>query len=54
VYGHRTVPLGVEHFGQTGTVADLYKRYGFDTGRIVRTVSELTAGRALDLMLDFP
>jgi pyruvate dehydrogenase E1 component len=54
VYGHRTVPLGVEHFGQTGTVADLYKHYGFDTGSIVRTVSELTAGRALDLMLDFP
>jgi pyruvate dehydrogenase E1 component len=30
VAGHRTVPLGVEHFGQTGTVADLYRHYGID------------------------
>jgi pyruvate dehydrogenase E1 component len=23
VAGHRTIPLGVEHFGQTGTIGDL-------------------------------
>ena len=45
VAGHRTVPLGVEHFGQTGTVADLYRHYGIDAEGIVKTVSGLTAGR---------
>ena len=25
VHGHRTRSLGVEHFGQTGTIADLYR-----------------------------
>jgi len=27
VIGHATVPLGVEHFGQTGTIADLYRHF---------------------------
>jgi pyruvate dehydrogenase E1 component len=27
-------PLGVEHFGQTGTVADLYRHFGIDSGSI--------------------
>jgi pyruvate dehydrogenase E1 component len=26
--GHRTIPLGVEHFGQTGRLADLYRHFG--------------------------
>ncbi len=30
VHGHRTIPLGVEHFGQTGTVRDLYAHFGID------------------------
>ncbi len=30
VHGHRMRPLGVEHFGQTGTIADLYRHYGID------------------------
>ena len=30
VSGHKTVPLGVEHFGQTGTVSDLYRHFGID------------------------
>jgi pyruvate dehydrogenase E1 component len=45
VAGHRTVPLGVEHFGQTGTIADLYRHFGIDAEGIVKTVSGLTAGR---------
>ncbi|MBO3762327.1 transketolase [Ciceribacter sp. L1K22] len=45
VHGHRTIPLGVEHFGQTGTVADLYRHFGIDTDAILRTVSALTPGR---------
>ncbi len=30
VLGHRTRPLGVEHFGQTGSIPDLYRHYGID------------------------
>ncbi|MBW3098169.1 transketolase [Pseudohoeflea coraliihabitans] len=47
VGGHRTVPLGVEHFGQTGTIADLHAHYGLDTDSIVRTVAGLTEGRRI-------
>jgi pyruvate dehydrogenase E1 component len=35
VKGHQTVSLGVEHFGQTGTIADLYHHFGIDTDAIV-------------------
>jgi len=34
VYGHKVHPLGVEHFGQTGTIADLYRHYGIDAAAI--------------------
>lgn len=44
VCGHRTIPLGVEHFGQTGTIADLYAHFGIDTRSIVDRVTGLTAG----------
>ena len=47
VAGHQTIPLGVEHFGQTGTIGELYRHFGIDTGSIVRAVSGLTAGRQL-------
>ncbi len=36
VRGHRTEALGVEHFGQTGTIDDLYRHYGLDPATIVR------------------
>ena len=45
VCGHQTMPFGVEHFGQTGTIADLYRHHGIDADTIVRRVSGLTAGR---------
>ena len=45
VIGHPTVPLGVEHFGQTGTIADLYRHFGIDAQSIVEKVEGLTAGR---------
>lgn len=44
VAGHRTIPLGVEHFGQTGTISDLYRHYGIDSSSIVKSVQGLTAG----------
>jgi len=35
VHGHRVRPLGVNTFGQTGSVQDLYKKYGIDTQAII-------------------
>ncbi|MBL4908042.1 MAG: hypothetical protein JKX94_11365 [Sneathiella sp.] len=49
VSGHRTVPLGVEHFGQTGTVKDLYRHFGIDADAIVAAASELSPGRKIAL-----
>ena len=45
VQGHRTVSLGVEHFGQTGTVNDLYRHYGIDAASIAEIAANLTSGR---------
>ncbi|MFC2968015.1 transketolase [Acidimangrovimonas pyrenivorans] len=47
VAGHVTIPLGVEHFGQTGTIGDLYRHYGIDAEAMVEKVGGLTAGRPL-------
>ena len=47
VAGHRTIPLGVEHFGQTGTIADLYRHHGIDAASILRKVNDLMPGRPL-------
>jgi pyruvate dehydrogenase E1 component len=30
-----TVPLGVDHFGQSGDIADLYRVYGIDSEAII-------------------
>jgi pyruvate dehydrogenase E1 component len=45
VHGHRTAGLGVEHFGQTGTVADLYRHYGIDADGIAATAAAMAPGR---------
>lgn len=47
VCGHRAAGLGVEHFGQAGTVADLYRHFGIDRNSIIKVVGGLTAGRPL-------
>jgi pyruvate dehydrogenase E1 component len=44
VIGHQTIPLGVEHFGQTGTIAELYRHFGIDARGIVEKVQGLTSG----------
>ena len=44
VAGHHTIPMGVEHFGQTGTIGDLYRHHGIDTAAIVEKVRGLTPG----------
>ena len=33
--GHRVVPLGVEHFGQSGDIPDLYRAYRLDADAIL-------------------
>ncbi|TYR36748.1 transketolase [Mesorhizobium microcysteis] len=45
VHGHRTRSLGVEHFGQTGSIADLYRHYGIDAHGIAAAAEALTPGR---------
>jgi pyruvate dehydrogenase E1 component len=40
-------PLGVEHFGQTGTIAQLYKRYGIDEDAIVNAAAAVAPGRPI-------
>ncbi|WP_119388409.1 transketolase [Taklimakanibacter lacteus] len=47
VHGHRTRSLGVEHFGQTGTIADLYRHYGIDANGIVQAAQAITPGRPI-------
>ena len=44
VQGHQTIPLGVEHFGQTGTIGDLYRHFGIDAESIVHAAIGLTDG----------
>ncbi|PWC73022.1 transketolase, partial [Azospirillum sp. TSH100] len=45
VGGHRTRALGVEHFGQTGTIADLYRHYGIDARGIAAAAEAVSPGR---------
>ncbi len=40
---HRTLPLGVDHFGQSGDVPDLYRVYGLDADAIVGAAARLIA-----------
>ena len=47
VSGHQVVSLGVEHFGQTGTIGDLYRHFGIDAESIVRRVDKLTSGKPI-------
>jgi pyruvate dehydrogenase E1 component len=47
VHGHRTRSLGVEHFGQTGTIADLYRHYGIDANGIVAAAQAVAPGRPI-------
>ena len=45
VAGHRTIPLGVEHFGQSGRIADLYRHHGINRDTIVDAAFSLSPGR---------
>jgi len=47
VHGHRVRPLGVEHFGQTGSIRDLYRHYGIDATAIVTAAQGLAPERPI-------
>ena len=49
VAGHPTISLGVEHFGQTGSIQDLYHHFGIDQEGILTAVDGLTTGRPVGL-----
>ncbi len=54
VHGHKVRPLGVEHFGQTGTIPDLYRHYGIDANAIVAAAAALTPGRPIRYLKALP
>jgi pyruvate dehydrogenase E1 component len=45
--GHRTRSLGVEHFGQTGSIQELYRHYGIDAQSIVAAAAAVAPGRPI-------
>ncbi len=46
--------LGVEHFGQTGSLPDLYRHYGIDSNAIIAAAQGLTAGRPIRYLRALP
>ncbi len=49
VHGHTVASLGVEHFGQSGTVKDLYRHHGIDRGSIAAMAQAISPGRPIRL-----
>jgi pyruvate dehydrogenase E1 component len=47
VAGHRTRSLGVEHFGQTGTLPDIFRHYGIDAQAIIAAAEALAPARPI-------
>ena len=47
VIGHRTRALGVTCFGQTGTIADLYRLFGIDAQGIAAAAQAIAPGRPI-------
>ena len=46
VGGHRVHPLGVDHFGQSGDIPDLYRAYGIDADAILEAAAAACLARA--------
>src|ERR1700747_89628 len=44
VRGHRVRALGVEHFGQTGSIPELYRHYGIDANAIGAAAAAVAPG----------
>jgi pyruvate dehydrogenase E1 component len=47
VRGHRVRSLGVEHFGQTGSIPELYRHYGIDANAIVAAAQAIAPGKPI-------
>ncbi len=47
VAGHRVRALGVDQFGQTGSLAELYRHYGIDSKAIATAAQNLVRGRPI-------
>jgi pyruvate dehydrogenase E1 component len=45
VRGHRVRALGVEHFGQSGSLSELYATYGLDVNAILAAAETVRPGR---------
>lgn len=45
VMGHRVRALGVEHFGQSGSISELYAHYGLDVNSVLAAAEGLLGGR---------
>jgi pyruvate dehydrogenase E1 component len=54
IHGHRTRALGVEHFGQTGSIGDLYRHYGIDANAIVAAAEAIAPGRPIRYLKALP
>ncbi|MDQ0392408.1 transketolase [Labrys monachus] len=54
VRGQRVTSLGVEHFGQTGTLQDLYRHHGIDANAIIHAAQALAPGRPIRSRRDLP
>lgn len=44
VDGRRVSPLGVDRFGQTGDLVDLYREYRLDPDAVIAAMARLFAG----------
>ena len=44
VRGNRVIPLGPDHFGQSGDIPDLYRAYGMDTEAILDACAQALLG----------
>ena len=47
VCGHRLCALGVDRFGQAGTIAELYRHYGIDANAIIEAAQEMAPARLI-------
>jgi pyruvate dehydrogenase E1 component len=54
VNGQKVTSLGVEHFGQTGTIGDLYRHHGIDANAIIHAAQSLTPGRPMRNRRELP
>ena len=50
VAGHRIYPLGVDEFGQSGDLPDLYEHYGIDSDSILDAAARACIGRLVEVM----